>query len=77
MALKYIITRYSPIVFSSSEKHSEVAKGLGDIESAGFLIITVDENKKMVCSVYGESISLKVKSHPDDKIKLERMLNNH
>lgn len=65
MKAKYIIIEHKalevPIVFSPILQHSEVA-GNKKVISAGFC--RADEDG--VYSVWGESISLKVKSRPED-----------
>lgn len=76
MKLKYVMTRYSPVVFKTVITHSDAAKGLEEITSAGFLTVTV-KNGTLVCDPYGESISLGIKSNPvEDKVRLEEMFNN-
>jgi hypothetical protein len=77
MKLKYIVTRYGPIIFPEAVTHYDAAKGLDPVHSAGFLYILWDEdNKRFDCQPFGESASLEIKSHPEsDKIKLDKMLN--
>jgi len=77
MKLKYLITDYSPIIFNETVKHSDAAKGLGNIKSAGFVYVSFNiDTNKFVCTPFGESISLGIKSSSDDKMKLERMFND-
>jgi hypothetical protein len=76
MKLKYIITNYSPIIFNEAVTHADAAKGLGEIKSAGFVYVSFNLiTNKFVCTTFGESISLGIKSNSDDKMKLEKMFN--
>lgn len=63
MKTKYIIIEYSyPIIFSECNKHSDF-KHLGEITSAGFCNVNLYEDEM---DVYGESVSLGIKSDPDN-----------
>lgn len=81
--MKYIIVSPRglklPIIFSEAINHSEVAKGFSKVDSAGFVIIDYDTDKKhFTCKCYGESLGLNIKSNPeDDKSKIEFMLNSN
>lgn len=69
-----------PVVFSELATHADVARALGaqDILGAGFCYIQVCEIKyndndtgqepRYVC--YGESVSLKVKSRPEEDARI-------
>jgi hypothetical protein len=61
--MKYIITKGNQIViFSSGFSHKEIANKIPDqVVSAGFINIG---GNKIEC--YGESISLGIKSRPED-----------
>lgn len=73
--MKYIMTRYSPIVFSDALNHRDVSSGW-EVTSAGFVSVEWnEEEKKFNCVPYGESVSLGLKPDTEDKLKLERMFN--
>ena len=58
---KYVILKSGgPIVFSELLAHADVARALGQAESAGFCVI--DSQGQYAC--FGDSISLKMKSRP-------------
>jgi len=73
MVLKYIVIeeRNSPIIFEKVLLHSDVAKSLGNIKSAGFLILSIHGNKiKIKC--FGESTTLNISSNPvEDEILIK------
>jgi hypothetical protein len=49
---------------------------LGEIESAGFVYVNFDyKEDRFTCQTFGESTTLRVKSKPEDKEKIERMFN--
>jgi hypothetical protein len=76
--MKYIIARRNgeevPVVFSSSLTHATVASRLGfrgpDLVSAGF--VSLDKDAKINC--YGKSISLHLRSRPEDSDVIGREL---
>lgn len=77
--MKYIITYHgSPIIFPESETHSDVARTVGAI-SGGFVKISpvydVKKDVQIVAECYGESISLGLKSRPEDSAILTSFLN--
>jgi hypothetical protein len=76
MALKYIISEYTPIIFNETLNHSDVARCLhSKILSAGFVQIQVNMLKGLFSvSAYGESISLGIGSRPEDSKILEDFL---
>ena len=76
MKTKYIKTKDNIIiVFSELLQHSEF-KRFNPI-SAGFISINVGEDKNPDCVCYGESISLNLKSDPNDTILAKRQILNH
>jgi hypothetical protein len=77
MKLKYIIAGFSPVIFNELLTHSDVAKGLGEIKSAGFVYVDWNpETEQFDCKPFGESESIGVKSNPEsDKKKLDIMFN--
>ena len=77
--LKYIMTNRGPVIFSEALLHKDVAEGLKEISSAGFVYITWDEEEqKFLSKPHGESISLKIKSDPEnDKRKIDTFLNGY
>ena len=73
---KYIIFKYSPLLFNECFQHKDF-KNHGEIKSAGFFWVSDDKNEsygiKVTC--YGESISLGVKSKPEeDEKEIKAML---
>ena len=70
--IKYIIYEDCfPVLFSEANKHSDFRTGQ-EITSAGFCSVFF-ENEKICVKVYGESISLKLKSKPEDAELIERL----
>lgn len=58
---KYIVTQNNEIItFPETIQHSEFKHF--NPKSAGFISFGLDENRKMICNCYGESISLGLKS---------------
>lgn len=83
MKLKYILTRTGAFaLFSEVHTHADMARGMyGDIVSAGFCHLSVAYNDgnpeiKYRMNCYGESISLKLKSRPEDSDIISNKLNN-
>lgn len=80
--MKYIIVSprgfKMPIIFNEAINHSEVARGFSKVDSAGFVKIDYDTEKKyFTCKCYGESVGLSIKSNPEqDEPKIEFMLNS-
>ena len=72
---KYVITKNKEIiVFPELLQHSDF-KHFSPI-SAGFISIGINEQGNPSCSCYGESISLGLKSNPEEDTKLaKRQLN--
>ena len=66
--IKYImLENRTPILFADHLNHSDVARPYSNVRSAGFCHCRAKDklgNPQFEC--YGESISLKMKSHPDD-----------
>jgi len=75
MDTKYIITESGNIVvFGPVFNHSDF-KDFNPI-SAGFITFGVNKEGNPSCSCYGESISLKLKSNPDEDTTIaKRQLN--
>lgn len=78
---KYIIADGSAIVFSAVITHSTMARGMGRIDGAGFVDFTTAVNswgETIIKAVaYGESISLDIKSRPEeDSIIITRQITN-
>jgi hypothetical protein len=71
--MKYIILEQSiPILFPDHVNHSDFKK-LGNITSAGFVEIDIDDEKINV-RVYGESVTLKLKPMSGDNILIKILL---
>lgn len=76
MNKKYIITENGAILFGDTLTHKEVAKSFSKILSAGFFVLSRDENEcRYSVTVYGESVSLGIKSNPEDARKIEAIFN--
>ncbi len=70
MKMKYVIMDGAfPRLFTECEQHIDVARRSNGATSAGFCHI-VNGNVE----VFGESISLNLKSHPDDAFLIQKML---
>jgi hypothetical protein len=69
---KYIITKDGVIiVFSELLQHSDFKKF--EPISAGFISFGIRSmDGEMTCNCYGESISLGLKSNPDEDVKIAR-----
>ncbi len=72
--LKYIRFHYGFITFSEPFKHSTIRFMDGDPISAGFYYLTVVDDK-IVAKCYGDSVSLNLKSLPEDSELLTNQLN--
>lgn len=68
--IKYVMTRRGPIIFPEAITHSEF-KRFGP-KSAGFISLNGGS-----ISAYGESVSLKMKSTPEDSMKLKIMFDKY
>jgi hypothetical protein len=68
---KYIITKnIEIIVFSELLQHSDF-KSFNPI-SAGFISFGINKEGNPTCSCYGESISLGLKSNPEEDTKIAK-----
>jgi len=65
-----------PILFWETFQHKEIAQWKGKIESAWFFNIEVDENSNrwINVKVWGESVSLNVKSNEKDSEDIKAVL---
>ncbi len=73
--LKYIRTRSTFILFSEPLMHSEINVH-EEIISAGFYWLNTDPKFQTIeADCYGESISLRIKSLPEDSQLLTKQLN--
>lgn len=80
MILKYILDDYGNFaIFSEANIHSDMAEGFYTKPiSAGFIQfreIVGESNKKISVHCYGKSISLNLKSHPEDSGIITKKLN--
>lgn len=74
MILKYIRTKNDDIiVFNDSIQHSEFKRF--EPKSAGFISLSVDD-QEISCNCYGQSISLNLKSDPEDTALAQKRLFN-
>lgn len=81
--MKYIIIQIQsclvPVIFSDLIDHSNFLKCYckSSIVSAGFFKFYPDPDKRSYryVEVYGQSVTLKIKSHPEDRLILEVFLN--
>ena len=58
------------IIFSGLVQHDWMARGLGLIVSAGFISVHTDFGGDQLIECYGESISLKLNSRPEEDAKI-------
>lgn len=84
MRLKYILDEYGNFaLFSEANAHNDIAKGFYQKpESAGFCKVLVGSNTETKAFVlyvecYGESISLNLKSRPEDSEIITKKLNGY
>lgn len=77
MKVKYVILDHSyPVLFGQYWEHT-VARRLGEPTSAGFCEFAWNPMKDgWNVRVWGESIGLTLKSHPEDAGLIARMLGN-
>jgi hypothetical protein len=77
---KYIIADGSAIVFSAAITHSDMVRGKGRIDGAGFVtfaMVNVDGEDIIKANAYGDSVSLGIKSRgEDDSIIITRQISN-
>lgn len=72
MATKYIKTKGKKIiVFSGLNNHSDFAEF--NPVSAGFITFFTNEKKEIKCECYGHSVSLQMKSEPEEDTRLAQM----
>jgi hypothetical protein len=71
--VKYIKTKDNTIIVFSMAFHHSSFSGFYPI-SAGFISIGADERHKPTCECYGESITLKLKSDPEDSELARRQI---
>lgn len=61
------------VIFSDMQQHAEIARGLpGTPISAGFISIGVNQDYEIQVKCYGNSISLKLESRPEEDERLAR-----
>ncbi len=78
---KYIIADGSAIIFPAAIQHSDMAKGMGRIDGAGFVDFRteVDSYGETIIKAfaYGKSTSLGIESRPEqDSMILTRQITN-
>jgi len=74
MEIKYIITKYTPILFNATMNHVDVAQcAFTDVVSAGFVTINIVGGKFNV-HVRGKSVSLNLNSRHEDAEIIKRFL---
>lgn len=78
---KYVVGKFrgnrwdSAVIFDESANHSDFRDIFETIEGAGFFTIsTADDLYEVVVRNYGESVSLKIKSRPEDLVPLQKAL---
>ena len=83
MKLKYVLTEYNNFaIFSPGTNHNDIASKMhGKPISAGFCYITALEKNtehisEPLINCFGESVSLKLKSRPEDSKKLTELIND-
>jgi len=85
MKLKYVVyDECYPVIFGEYANHSDVSLKYKKPTSAGFVSLHEEDAPEgspfcqvriLTASCYGESISLGVKSHPNDARLIERLFN--
>lgn len=78
---KYIIADGSAIIFSAAIQHSDMARGMGRIDGAGFVDFRteVDDYGETIIKAfaYGKSTSLDIESRPEqDSMILTSQITN-
>jgi len=76
LRMKYIMTVTSPIIFNELLFHSQVALGVKDVISAGFVMIKWNPNTGFDCETYGRSESLELTPKDTDAQKINEFLNH-
>lgn len=85
MKIKYVIFGdICPVLLSEANQHRDIRNAYGEATSAGFCSFQYNPDKTKTefgyniggweVSVWGESISLKLKSNPHDAHMIERLL---
>lgn len=83
--MKYIKIGTSFYIFSETETHATVARKIGGkVDSAGFVSITdeplndgIDDKTTYAVTCHGESISLGIKSDPNDSVALMKQIRGY
>jgi hypothetical protein len=70
------MTISSPILFNELLLHTQVALGVKDVVSAGFVMIKWNPNTGFDCETYGISESLELKPKDTDAAKINEFLNH-
>jgi hypothetical protein len=78
---KYIIADGSAIIFSAAIQHSDMARGMGRIDGAGFVNFSteIDSYGETIIKAfaYGKSTSLGIESRPEeDSAIITRQITN-
>jgi hypothetical protein len=76
LRMKYIMTISSPILFNELLLHTQVALGLKDVVSAGFVQVKWNPNTGFDCTTYGHSESLELSPLESDAQKINEFLNH-
>ena len=77
MKMKYLILDdgyETPILFPEYKKHDDMSRKLGKAISAGFVSFGPRPEGEVGATCYGESVSLKIKSRPEDSGLISRLL---
>lgn len=76
---KYVVGRIdgttAAVIFPDCVAHSAMRKTFTSIKSAGFYTVGVDADGELKVSVFGESISLGIKSQEQDAMYVAQALN--
>ena len=75
LRMKYIMTINSPILFNELLPHTQVALGIKDVISAGFVRIKWNPITNFDCETYGVIESLELKPLDSDAYKINQFLN--
>lgn len=75
MKCKYVVVNYSVIIlFPMHLSHRDVADGIGNITSAGFVGRSEETRSGFYC--YGSSESLSIDSAPGDQLLLDMLFSD-
>ena len=76
--MKYVnIKGIGLVIFSDNNTHADIARKLGEVESAGFISITADDPACLQVDCYGRSLSTGKGIGPGDDKELMKMIHGY